>query len=478
MLREQQLSLQQMQRPPTRELQYEAMAEVTLSDPMAGDRGRSWTSETFEYESTGSIEGETITVEEARPVASRILACFKPFVIVAILANTATIALETDFDSPLWSPINSLFNCFFFAEIALRIFVHRVMFFCGEDWVGNIFDFSLVAISVVEQMVLLLGMDKTFLSNLTLLRTLRILRVLRVFKQCGQLSQLVTGLIESMQMVIWIMLLMFMLMLISAIFLTDVVGNQYYIFRKPDLVKEYFGGVLPSLVTLFQFLTLDNWSAISREVTDTMPLLRIFFTCYIFIAGFAILSLLTGVIVDHMTEVSAAQVQQDKNEQDEELRVFVDEIKGYFAETDHLNRDDLGKFLQDKALLKTLSNYGVDLTGHTVDEVFDLLDSNGDGQIDMDKVRSGIMRLHEDEPSSKDMLRIRYAAERVAKHVEGGVAEAASLRRLHEVSEKMSSIEQKLADMKKQLSGFMEFSRAKATKRRGSIVKLFSLKSE
>lgn len=320
-----------------------------------------------------------------------------------------------------------------------------------------------------------------FLMLLRMVRILRILRVLRLFKQCDQLMLLANGLWESMQMVIWIMLLMFMFMLIFAIFLTDVVGNQAYRFEDPAEILDKFGGVMRTLITLFQFLTLDNWSFITREVTDTMPWMRIFFVAYIFIAAFAMLSLLTGVIVDHMTEVSAAQAEEGKAEKDEELRIFVNRLEqsfyGAFAVSrDKVNLEDLAKLIQNKELLENLSQYNVNLVGHEATEFFQLLDQDGDGWISMSEFKTGILRLREEKPKAKDVLRIRHAAERVARQLEGGEGEAATMRKLTEVKEMMTSVDERLGVLKRQLRGFMQFARANHWRRNSSFVSLFSLK--
>lgn len=411
---------------------------------------------------------------------------FRLLVAFAILASTVAIAFETDLpDYWMWEPLNNLFIIFFTVEITLKLLVYHGDFFCNEDWGWNWFDFSLVLFSWVDQVVLNWCFDteaglSDYLTLLRMVRILRILRVLRLFKQCDQLMLLATGLMESMQMVIWIMLLMFMFMLIFAIFLTDVVGNQAFKFRHPAEIEEYFGGVLKTLITLFQFLTLDNWSSITREVTDTLPWMRIFFVAYVSIAAFAMLSLLTGVIVDHMTEVSAMQQEEGKAEQEEELKLFVTSFEKFLAQgpkqRQGISREDLAKIMQDHNLLDIFCQFGVNLVGHEVNEFFELLDRDGDGWISMNEFNNGILRLREEKPKAKDVLRIRYAAERVARHLEGGEGEAITMRKLAEVNDFMSSVDDRLAVLKRQLRGFMEFARSTHGRRQSALVSLFSLK--
>uniref|UniRef100_A0A7S1W5M3 EF-hand domain-containing protein n=1 Tax=Alexandrium catenella TaxID=2925 RepID=A0A7S1W5M3_ALECA len=411
---------------------------------------------------------------------------FQNLVAVAILGSTFAIACETDNPTlGIWEPLNNLFIIFFTVEITLKLLVYHGSFFCSEDWGWNWFDFSLVLFSWIDQVVLDCFFDlkggglSDYLTLLRMVRILRILRVLRLFRQCDQLMLLATGLMESMQMVIWIMLLMFMFMLIFAIFLTDMVGNQAYKFENPSIIQDYFGGVIKTLITLFQFLTMDNWSEITREVTNTLPWMRIFFVTYMGIAAFAMLSLLTGVIVDHMTEVSAKQQETGEAEKEEELKLFVSKVEEYLplGQKDYqgITKEDFVKIMDDHNLLDFFCGFGINLVGHEINEFFELLDRDGDGWITMSEFKIGILRLREEKPKAKDVLRIRYAAERVARHLEGGEGEAITMRKLAEVNEYMASVDNRLAKIKRQLRGFMEFARANHGRRQSAMVSLFSL---
>jgi len=202
--------------------------------------------------------------------------------------------------------------------------------------------------------------------------------------------------------------------------------------------------------------------------------MRIFFTAYIGIAAFAMLSLLTGVIVDHMTEVSAMQQEEDKAQKEQDLKTVVSKFERFMTDG-ALNKKDLDTMMQNHELLDTFCEYGINLVGHEVDEFFELLDRNGDGFITLSEFKTGILRLREEKPKAKDVLRIRYAAERVARHLEGGEGEAVTMRKLQEVNDLMSSVEVRLERLKRQLRGFMEFARANHGRRQSALVSLFSL---
>jgi len=427
-------------------------------------------------EDDGSIS-EDSDAEGSRACAQHIIHTdkFKMAVAIAILSSTICIALETDLPNvPIWGTVNTLFLIFFVFELTLRLMAYRCSFFCNNEWGWNVFDFSIVLCSVLDQVQLdtIFGQDtdvSQYLVLLRMLRILRILRVLRLFHQCDQLMLLARGLMESMQMVGWITLLMFMFMLVFAIFLTDMVGNQAYKFGRPEDIEEYWYGVLTSINTLFQFLTLDNWSSITREVTDTLSWMRIIFNAYIFIAAFAMLSLLTGVVADHMTEVSGDQEEGKKKEEEEDLKVLMGKIEEYFASADTsgklmITRQDFDKFIQNEELSETLQKYGVEFAGHEADDLWMLLDNDGDGWLTWAEFQRGILRLHDEKPGAKDLLRLYYSASRVAAMLEGGKGEASTLQRLQEVNDCMTSVDERIETMEKQLRGFMEFCNQRATR--------------
>lgn len=115
-----------------------------------------------------------------------------------------------------------------------------------------------------------------------------------------------------MNIVFWISALMMMIILVMSIFCTTMIGQNAANWG-PDMpdIEDHWGKVGMSCLTLFQFLTLDDWSNITRQVvwpsTDQSPfmtlLLLTMFLSYVVFAAFVILSLLTGVMAEHMNTV-------------------------------------------------------------------------------------------------------------------------------------------------------------------------------
>merc|ERR1719281_710337 len=95
--------------------------------------------------------------------------------------------------------------------------------------------------------------------------------------------------------------------------------------------------------TLFQFVTLDNWAAISRMVTAKNPYMQIFFIAYIIVTAFTILSLLTGVVSEHILKVTKNDEDELKKQQGEELKKVSEEMLELFKKADTDNSGTIGR---------------------------------------------------------------------------------------------------------------------------------------
>merc|ERR1712046_321112 len=140
----------------------------------------------------------------------------------------------------------------------------------------------------------------------------RILRIVRVFHALPELMKLVQGFMDSLKLVMWIAVLMFLIILVMAIITTDFIGNRADAFDEADQkdIEANWGTVKKSMITLFQYLTLDGWSEMSRQVWTNPAfgwIWQLFFDIYVLVMAFVMLSLLTGVIADNMTKVSTAE---------------------------------------------------------------------------------------------------------------------------------------------------------------------------
>lgn len=182
----------------------------------------------------------------------------------------------------------------FVVEIAMKLYAHRLRFFTNA-W--NVFDFLVVGISLIP------GAD-----GLAVLRALRVLRVLRLISAIPALRRVVDALVRAVPGIASIAALLVIIFYVGAVMATILFGPSF---------PATFGDLGASLFSLFQIMTLDNWSVIARDVTAVIPWAPAFFVPFVLISALTVLNLFIAVIVDAMQgldgskDASAASAAQD-----------------------------------------------------------------------------------------------------------------------------------------------------------------------
>lgn len=355
---------------------------------------------------------------------------FQNLVASVITLNTVLMAIQTDSnpDAWYWDPIDHLLLAFFASELVLRLWTFKGSFFTDADercW--NIFDFIIVVVGVTDWIIKALttgnkSKASKFVMLLRAIRILRILRVLRLVKAFQQLRLLILGLVSSLKSVFWISILFVLVILVSAIFCTMMIGHDADTFSDPEKVRQAFGTVGKSMVTLFQFVTLDDWSFVARIVAEQEPLMMIFFMVYILITSFTILSLLTGVVSDRILAVTREDQSTEDAEREESAHVFVQECKRLFhqADVDHhkmITKAEFEEVLQDKHAQAKLLHLNIEIDESEIRELFDLIDPTNSGEITKYQFRHGLSRM-KGPVQAKDLLKLRMDLDRVERQLD------------------------------------------------------------
>ncbi len=229
---------------------------------------------------------------------------FQTFIVSVIILNSVLIGAET---SPaVMNGFGEYIDFFdllilvlFIIEIVLKIFVYRLSFF-KNSW--NIFDFTIVAISIVPAA-----------GSFAVFRALRIIRTLRLLKSIPRLRLIIESLLKSIPSIGWITVLLAIVYYTFSVIGVNIFGASY---------PEYFGSLSTSLFTLFQIMTLESWSsAIARPIMDGVPFAAIYFISFILIATYTTLNIFIAIVVNTMNEVSLKDLQ----EEEEHIKDFVKE---------------------------------------------------------------------------------------------------------------------------------------------------------
>lgn len=223
---------------------------------------------------------------------------FQRFIIAVILVNAVTLGLETSASAmaavgPLLLALDKVALAIFVGELLLKLWVYRLHYF-RDGW--NVFDFSIVAISVAP----LLGLGAG--GNLSVLRALRILRVLRLLSVVPQMRSVVQalfGALPGMGSIIGVLGIMFY---VSAVLSTKIFGASF---------PEEFGTLGDSMFTLFAVMTLEGWADIAKRVMGVYPYAWLFFIPFILVATFAVLNLFIAIIVNSMQTLHEQQAKAE-----------------------------------------------------------------------------------------------------------------------------------------------------------------------
>ncbi|MEU8382436.1 ion transporter [Streptosporangium sp. NPDC048865] len=214
---------------------------------------------------------------------------FQQFIVAVILVNATTLGLETSVTlveryGPLLAVVDHLALYVFVAELVVKLYAYGWRFF-RNPW--NLFDAVIVTISLLPTA-----------GGLSVLRALRILRALRLISVVPSLRRVVTALLTAMPGMSSIVLL-----LALVLYVTAVMGTKLYHLTAP----EYFGDLPTSLFTLFQMMTGDAWSDITREVMAHHPSAWVFFVVFMLVCTFVVLNLFIAVVVSAMEEEHAEE---------------------------------------------------------------------------------------------------------------------------------------------------------------------------
>jgi voltage-gated sodium channel len=228
------------------------------------------------------------------PVRERVRAAletsrFQQLIIAVIVINSATLGLETSASAvegygTALIVVDHLALYIFVAELCAKIYAYGWRFFLNP-W--NLFDTAIVTISLLPTA-----------EGLSVLRTLRILRALRLISVVPSLRKLGTALLIAVPGMSSIVLLLGLMLYVTA-----VMGTKLYHLTAP----EYFGDLPTSLFTLFQMMTGDAWSDITRKVMEQHPSAWVFFVVFMLVCTFVVLNLFIAVVVSAMEEEHAEE---------------------------------------------------------------------------------------------------------------------------------------------------------------------------
>ncbi len=204
----------------------------------------------------------------------------------------------------LLTALDHFFILFFGVEAIVKLYTLRPKGYFANRW--NQFDFFIVIASIPSLMMSFFPIPDT--SLLLLLRLFRLIRLIRFITFIPHLSKIIEGLGRAIRSAVFVLLALFLLNFILAVFTCHFYGKA---------APQYFGNPLTAFYSIFQLFTLEGWNEIPATLAKNMkdPLIvgitRFYFALVVLFGGIFGMSLANAVFVDEMT-MDNNQVVEEK----------------------------------------------------------------------------------------------------------------------------------------------------------------------
>lgn len=339
-----------------------------------------------------------------------------------MMLNALYLGLETDFagaasvhPGTAWYAIEAAFTSVFLFEMLLRLAGERGDFF-KDGW--NIFDTILVGVSCADTFVIQVvtwgrGEAVDVIGVMRVLRSIRVVKVFRVFRFYRKLWQLVIGVVDAMRALVWAWLLIVVIIYVFAILMTRTLKV------KNEELGELFGNVPMSMFTMFQVMTLEGWPSVARAAMKEEPWSLVAFLAFLILTTFSIMNVIIAVIVESTMEQANSNREEVVRSQEEELRKASHKVSQVFKHTDtdgngQITKSEFHEAIKRDDVHAYLVDVGVDV--RQAENLFDILDFDDSGSLDVGEFTSGILRSR-GQAQAKDVLSVQCSLWRTEKEL-------------------------------------------------------------
>merc|ERR1719456_1218312 len=273
---------------------------------------------------------------------------------------------------------------------------------------------------------------------------LRLLRVIRTFRSLKELRLVMQGLMGSMIMLSWTVIILVVFLYVSAVFTTSTIGRSDDFDTIKMLTNGFdhdalFGSVGKSMFTLLQCVTRDGWtSQVARYVMVHQWYMAFFFMAFGLVSTYGLLNLVVSVIVEQTLTAARSNDNKVRAKEERQKRAELDGLKEIFllADEDGSGELDVNEFLDalkdDEILWKMRS---LDLPIDDAARLFTVIDGEGTRSLTMEEFIDGCTKL-KGPARSRDLLAITAQADTLSKKMDDLAEELQdSERMLHSLDE-------------------------------------------
>jgi len=364
----------------------------------------------------------SFSADSNEPFVNRIAGgvVFKTLAMVAIVANAVYLGWAADQNVrnswrrlegtpkyPTTRDPDIAFFCWFALEILIRLAAERLEFVTGDDAWWNLLDCFLVAESFVT-LVWDVPSGFSFLRILRVFRLIRIVRLVRTVQALRKLRTMIFAMINSLADLLWALQVVFLIVFVFSLVFNNAVAahfddiqieNPAHADKLEDAIEinKYYGTLFRSMVSLWSAVSGGNDWYQYAEVLHGISMGDFYFLMFNFYIAFCVVGLfnvVTGVFVDSAvctrTEDEIVQGYLD------EMRSMTESIKGFLKKADKdasgtLTYEEFQAHMANPVVKAYFS--GLDIDPDETKIIFTLLDSDCNGDIDIEEFVHGTMKL-------------------------------------------------------------------------------------
>lgn len=303
--------------------------------------------------------------------------------------------------------LENMFTAIFFVELVVRLKMEGYRYLC---LLPNFMDSMIVLVSIVDSWVLApLGDDSmgnvAVLRLMRLLRLAKVLRVVRVMKAFTSLRVLVRAVANSVGALAWSMTLLFVLELIGAIFLAQVLRpfmeDASIEDDLRDFIYAHFGTWSNAMFTIFEITMAPGGFARYRRLYEEVhPVFGVFFVVYVCVVTFAVVRVITAMFLKATLAASATDEQLTAENRAREHAEYMFALRHQLhydedAAAEHgghvFTRGEFRVLVKDGGFKAFLSEVRLDPS--TVRRAYTILEDGGNGVVLFDDWADAILQL-------------------------------------------------------------------------------------
>eukprot|EP00928_Gymnodinium_smaydae_P080075 TRINITY_DN6386_c2_g1_i2.p1 TRINITY_DN6386_c2_g1~~TRINITY_DN6386_c2_g1_i2.p1 ORF type:complete len:587 (+),score=81.39 TRINITY_DN6386_c2_g1_i2:85-1845(+) len=291
-----------------------------------------------------------------------------------------------------------IFGILFTLEIVLKMYGSKLRF-TYDVW--NWIDSAIVCIWIFGRMQsFALPINGQVFRLFRLVRLLRLVRLARTIQTFDSLYLITTALKGSISILAWAVILLFLIQMMLALLLTQLLTEYYFLDETVDVVKRhevylYFGSFTRSFVTMME-ITLANWPPVCRLLMENVSeWFALFSMIHKMAIGFATVGVLNGVFMQETFKVASEDDRVMLRQKERSIRSHVKKMRKLFKAVDHEGRgyisfDQFKVVVADPHVKTWLAS--MELSTADVAKLYALLD-DGDERLLVEELVEGVAKL-------------------------------------------------------------------------------------